>query len=243
MIDASSVGLAVAFSAGVVSFLSPCVLPLVPGYLSLIAGKALGGEDGLVQRLTVLGLGLCFVLGFSAVFVALGASATALGQLLLKYRYETNIVAGIVVLAFGLLMMGVLRMPWLERDMRFHGAIPGTGPNSAFLLGVAFSLGWSPCIGPVLGAILAMSAVTATVKGGILLLGAYSAGLAVPFLLTAWFARSVLGLLKRMRLAGRYFQVAAGATMAVVGVAIMTGEMSSFSIWLLKTFPVLGTIG
>ncbi|OGA88348.1 MAG: cytochrome C biogenesis protein [Betaproteobacteria bacterium RIFCSPLOWO2_12_FULL_66_14] len=243
MSDASGLGVAIAFSAGVVSFLSPCVLPLVPGYLSLVAGKTVSQGGQLAQRLSVLGLSLCFVLGFSAVFMALGASATALGQLLLRFRYETNIAAGIIVIIFGLLIAGALKLPWFERDVRFHGAIPGTGPTSAFLLGVAFAFGWTPCIGPVLGAILTMSAVSSTLQGGILLLAAYSAGLALPFLAAALFARPFLNALKSARRLGRYLQVAAGATMTAMGAAMVSGQLTVFSLWLLRTFPALARIG
>ena len=180
MTELTAIAVLTAFGAGIVSFLSPCVLPLVPGYISYVAGDTLShahGADDRAQRLAVLGLSSCFVAGFSTVFVALGAGATALGQLLLRYRYEANMVGGIIVIIFGLFMIGMLKLPWLQRDLRFHGNIKGARPLGAYLIGLAFAFSWSPCIGPVLGVILTVSAVAATVSNGIGLLGAYSLGL------------------------------------------------------------------
>ncbi len=171
----SNIGIATAFAAGVVSFLSPCVLPLVPGYVSYVSGNALGevGRNA-SNRLSTLFLGACFVLGFSTVFIALGATATALSRLLLQYRYEANIAGGTVVLLFGVFMTGLIPMPWLQRDLRFHGSLPGGRPIGAYALGLAFGFGWTPCIGPVLGAILTISALSSTTSAGIALLSIYS---------------------------------------------------------------------
>src|SRR3546814_710726 len=176
MPELSSVGVLSAFAAGAISFLSPCVLPLVPGYVSYVAGESLNGVEtpqGSAAKLPALGLSSLFVLGFSTVFVVLGASATALGQLLLQYRYETNIVGGAIIIAFGLFMTGLLNLRWLHREFRFHANIPGGRPVGAYVLGLAFAFGWKPCIGPVLGAILTVSAATATVSQGIALLTVY----------------------------------------------------------------------
>jgi len=246
MSDLSSLGLLTAFAAGIVSFLSPCVLPLVPAYVSYVAGQTLAhapyGEH-YTQRLSAMALSLCFVLGFSTVFIALGASATALGQLLLRYRYEANIAGGVLVAVFGLFMTGIVKVRWLERDVRFHAKIRGARPLGAYLIGLAFAFGWTPCIGPVLGAILTVSAVSTTVSNGLALLGAYSLGLGIPFLATALFAEGAVKRLKAMRGIGRTLQVVAGVIMVTMGLAMITGQLSAFATWLLKTFPIFATIG
>jgi cytochrome c-type biogenesis protein len=247
MPDISSIGLLTAFIAGAISFLSPCVLPLVPGYVSYIAGRPVrGGTDAggaVALRLPALGLGVCFVLGFSTVFIVLGASATALGQLMLQYRYELNIAAGVIVILFGLFLIGLVRTSWLQRDLRFRLDIPGGGPAAAYLLGLSFAFGWTPCIGPILGAMLTMSAASATVKGGVILLAVYSLGLGVPFLLAAIFTDSLVARLRAMSRIGRALQIAAGTLLVVMGIAMITGYLSAFSYWLLEMFPALGRIG
>jgi len=194
-------------------------------------------------NLPALGLSLLFVLGFSTVFVALGASATALGQLLLQYRYETNIVGGAIIVVFGLFMMGLLRLTWLDRELRFHEHIPGGRPLGSYLLGLAFGFGWTPCIGPVLGAILTVSAASATMSQGVILLAIYSIGLGLPFLMAAAFTGAFVARMRMMRRFGRSLQMLAGLVMVVMGIAMMTGYLSTFSYWLLDTFPSLATIG
>lgn len=245
MPEISLLAAASAFGAGVVSFLSPCVLPLVPGYVSYIAGQSVGsgGPVGPGDRRAAVGLSACFVLGFSTVFVTLGASATALGRLLLAYRYEAGIVAGAIVVAFGLLMTGLVRFPWLQRDLRFHLDLPGGRPFAAFVLGMAFALGWTPCIGPVLGAILTASAVSATVSKGVLLLAVYSLGLGLPFLGTALCTEAVAHRLKRLGRLGRRLQIGAGGLVILMGIAMLTGRLTELSYWLLGTFPALARIG
>ena len=246
MLELSSVGVLTAFAAGAISFLSPCVLPLVPGYVSYVAGESLNGVEtpqGSAAKLPALGLSSLFVLGFSTVFVILGASATALGQLLLQYRYETNIVGGAIIIAFGLFMTGLLNPRWLNREFRFHADIPGGRPIGAYVLGLAFAFGWTPCIGPVLGAILTVSAATATVSQGIALLAVYSLGLGLPFLLAAAFTGGFLARMRVMRRFGRPLQIFAGLVMVVMGITMMTGYLSAFSYWLLEVFPGLATIG
>jgi cytochrome c-type biogenesis protein len=245
--EASSIGMVTAFAAGIVSFLSPCVLPLVPGYVSYIAGESLHAREENVdagKRMYALLLSAFFVLGFSTVFVALGASATALGQLLLQYRHEASIAAGVMVIVFGLYMMGLLKwITWFHWDLRFHPQLKGGHPVAAYVLGLAFAFGWTPCIGPVLGGILTLTAVSPERTDGIALLGAYSLGLGVPFLLAAAFTGALTGRLRTLRHAGRPLQVGAGAIMVLVGIAILTGHLSAFANWLLRAFPVLGTIG
>ncbi|NJO23882.1 MAG: cytochrome c biogenesis protein CcdA [Sphingomonadales bacterium] len=246
MADPSSMGMLTVFAAGAISFLSPCVLPLVPAYVSYIAGESLGSKGSALDRtrnLPVLGLSLLFVLGFSTVFVILGASATALGQLLLQYRYETNIIGGAVVIVFGLFMLGLVQLSWLQRDVRFHVDIPGGRPIGAYVLGLAFAFGWTPCIGPVLGAILTVSAASATVSNGVVLLAVYSLGLGLPFLIAAGFTGAFLARMPVMRRLGRPLQLFAAAVMILMGLAMVTGYMSAFAFWLLETFPSLGRLG
>jgi len=241
MSSLSGIGLLTSFGAGVISFLSPCVLPLVPGYVSYVAGDALTGEP--VKPLAALGLSLFFVFGFSTVFVILGASATTIGQLLLSYRQEENLVGGAVVLLLGAFMMGLAKLSWLQREFRLHLNVGGGRPVTAYIIGVAFAFGWTPCIGPVLGAILTTSAVAATVPQGIILLGLYSLGLGLPLLAAAVFSDSLMLRLRGLRRLGRNLQLGAGAVVAGMGIAILTGELTSFSHWLLDTFPILARIG
>lgn len=246
MWEISGVGMTAAFLAGLISFLSPCVLPLVPGYVSYVAGQSLDDlqrHDLSRVNLSAAGLSLFFILGFSTVFIALGASATAVGQLLLEYRYEASLVGGAIVVVFGLFMIGLLALPWLQREFRFPLNIKGGNPPGAFLLGLAFAFGWTPCIGPILGAILTVGASSAQVAQGVLLLSIYSLGLGVPFFATAAFTGTFLAKLKATRRLGRPLQVAAGTIMVIMGIAIMTGDLSAFSFWLLKVFPGLAKIG
>ncbi|HEX6297673.1 MAG TPA: cytochrome c biogenesis protein CcdA [Burkholderiales bacterium] len=242
MADAAAIGVLAAFAAGIVSFLSPCVLPIVPGYVSFVAGDSLRRRRLHAQdRLAALGMSALFVAGFSAVFIALGASASLLGQWLLRYRYEANLVAGAIVIGFGLFMLGAWRwLPFLQRDLRLHPHLHGGNPIAAFVLGVAFAFGWTPCIGPVLGAILAVSAAGTS---GVGLLSAYALGLGVPFLLAALFIDRAARLTGRLRRFGAGLQTFGGLVMVAVGVAMITGRMTAFSLWILDTFPALGRIG
>jgi cytochrome c-type biogenesis protein len=244
MVDVSIIGLLTAFAAGVISFLSPCVLPLVPGYVSFVAGSSLedlrGGE---APRLRALLLAATFVLGFSVVFVAFGASATAIGHLLLSWRYELGIVAGVVVILFGLHMLGLTPFALMDREARFQVEMAGGRAVSAFVLGIAFAFGWTPCIGPVLGAILTLGASTADVTKGALLLAVYSLGLGLPFLLAALFTGALLGRLRALGRAGRNLQRGAGGLLVVMGLLMVTGRLEQIAYWMLETFPALGAIG
>jgi cytochrome c-type biogenesis protein len=247
VIESGAAGFTAAFAAGAVSFLSPCVLPLVPAYVSYVAGQPLSAALSASRarpRLAAALLSFCFVLGFSTVFVALGASATALGSLLLQYRYEANLLGGALVALFGLLLVGLDRwVRWSQRDVRFHPRLAGGHPAAAYALGLAFGFGWTPCIGPVLGAILTVSAAQASVADGVALLAFYAAGLGVPFIAAALFTRELAGRLRALGRAGRALQLAAGAILIVMGVAMMTGKLAELSYWLLRTFPALGRIG
>ncbi len=210
----------IAFVAGVISFLSPCVLPLVPGYLSMLSGASMeelkaGGDAALVGR--ILRNSVTFVLGFSIVFVALGASATAVGNFLLARRSLFNIVAGIIIIIFGLHLTGLLKIPFLYRDARINIGAPKRGLAGSFLLGFAFAFGWTPCIGPILTGILALAATRDTLFQGMFLLAIYSAGLAIPFLLTS------LGLSQFLRFYGRFrkhlqaVEVGSGVLLIAIG--------------------------
>lgn len=245
MLELSGVGLFAAFLAGAISFVSPCVLPLVPGYVSYVAGQSAGAVDVPLynRRRQALGMSTFFVMGFSTVFMILGASATALGQMLLSYRYELNFVGGGIVILFGLFMIGMAQIAVMQRDFRFHLSIPGGRPTSAYVLGLAFGFGWTPCIGPILGAILTASASTATVGEGVVLLAIYSAGLGVPFLLAASFTDRLAERLRRLGRIGRHLHQAAGVIMVAMGIAMITGRLTALSYWLLDIIPILGAIG
>jgi cytochrome c-type biogenesis protein len=229
MTGVSAVALLAAFAAGIVSFLSPCVLPLVPGYVSYVSGQSLGRGEGenAASNFAPFWLSMSFVLGFSTVFIVLGASATAVGRLLLAYKNEANLVAGAIVIVFGLVTIDVVRWRWLLRD--FHPGMPGGQTFSAYVRGLAFALGWTPCIGPIPGVILTTSAVSTA------LLTAYSLGLGLPFLVTALFTDRLVCRLKRLGLLGRMLQIGAGGVMVAMGVAMVTGQLSAFSYWLLET--------
>jgi cytochrome c-type biogenesis protein len=244
MIELSAVGMASAFAAGVVSFLSPCVLPLVPGYVSYIAGRSGDApRTNDMSRYPALIPSIFFVLGFSSVFISLGAGASAMGQVLLQYRYEANLIGGSIIVVFGLFMMGLLKWSWLLRDLRAHPELRGGGPFSAYVLGLAFGFGWTPCIGPILGAILMLSALSMQVRDGVALLAVYSLGLGIPFLLSAVFLDPLLARYKTIKRVARPLYIGSGAIMVATGVAMLTGQLSAFSFWLLEVFPVLGTIG
>jgi len=223
----------VAFVAGVLSFLSPCVLPLVPTYLAYVGGS--GGA----RRAVLLRNALLFVAGFSLVFIAMGASASAVGSLLRDHRGALMIVGGLLVVAFGLVMLGVLRLPFLYRDTRRplgEGAAPQT-PWGALLLGTAFGFAWTPCIGPVLGGILTLAGASGTLGTGVALLGAYALGLALPFLAAAVALEPFLRLSRRLRPYLMWGERLAGALLVVVGVMMVTGTFTTLNTFLLRFTP------
>lgn len=243
MIEGPGLGPVTAFAAGIVSFLSPCVLPLVPGYVSFIAGTAAREQATAKSRWASPLLALLFVLGFSTVFIALGATASVLGGLLLQFRREASVVGGVVITVFGLLMLGIPRpLGWLQRDVRWHPQWRGGRPAFAFGLGLAFGFGWTPCIGPVLGAILTMAAMSGG-PDGLGLLAIYSAGLGIPFILAAAFTGQMLRHQKSLRRLSRPLQVLGGLVLVAMGLAMVSGHLSDLSFWLLRAFPALGRIG
>jgi cytochrome c-type biogenesis protein len=235
-----------ALLAGLVSFLSPCVLPLVPPYLVYLAGTSLerladdDPKTGSQQQTTTAAL--LFVLGFSTVFVALGASASVIGAVVRAWSYHLAMVAGVVIIVMGLHFLGLLRIPFLMRTQRIEVARP-VGLWGAYVMGLAFAFGWTPCIGPILAAILAVAASEATVTKGAGLLAVYSAGLGIPFILAAFFVQPFARFLARFRRHIMHVERAMGALLVVTGIAFLTGSITTFSFWLLEAFPVLGTIG
>ena len=244
MFEISGVGIVAAFLGGTISFLSPCVLPLAPGYVSYIAGQPAvksGAARSIAERVRSVVLSLWFVLGFSTVFVALGAGASLLGGMLLRWKYELGLAGGFLIVLFGLVMMGAIKIPAMMRDTRPDVKVDGGSAVGAYLLGLAFAFGWTPCIGPVLGSILAVSATSGA--DGMALLAIYSAGLGLPFLIIALFTNEIAGRLKRIGAAGRWLYRISGGLMVLMGIGVMTGQISRLAFWLLETFPALGTIG
>jgi cytochrome c-type biogenesis protein len=223
-LDISQITLGLAFLAGLASFLSPCVFSLVPAYVGYLGGRAAGGEAGASNRWITVTHGLAFVLGFSVVFVLLGVAASAAGGLLFDLRTYLEKIGGVVVIIFGLHMIGVFRIPFLEYDVRVHSAPAARwGYLSSALLGVFFSAGWSPCVGPVLGSILTVAINGGSVALGARLLTAYSAGLAVPFLVAAYGIGWVTSALKKYSRIMRYVEIAMGVVLVIVGVLLFAG--------------------
>lgn len=241
-----NVSIPAALLAGLVSFLSPCVLPLVPPYLVYLTGATIGhiesDEHVAASRRAVMISALLFVLGFSTVFVALGASASLIGALIRAWSEQLSILAGIVIIIMGLHFLGLTRIGFLMREGRLPIPKP-MGLWGAYVMGLAFAFGWTPCIGPILAAILSVAAAEATVAKGAGLLAIYSAGLGIPFLIAALMIEQFSALLKRMRGHLANVERAMGVLMIVTGIAFLTGAVSTFSIWLLETFPSLQNFG
>jgi cytochrome c-type biogenesis protein len=212
-----------AFVAGTVSFLSPCVLPLVPGYVSLISGATIDELQQDKERKLLGGImvkSISFILGFSVVFIALGAAATKIGQVTKNYRDILSIVAGAVIILFGLHLTGLLKIKALYADARIHKAVEGKSIAGAFAIGFAFAFGWTPCIGPILSAILALAAAQGTVSKGVILLSIYSLGLAVPFLITSLGIERFLAFYTRFRVHLHKVEVGSGVLLICLGLLI-----------------------
>lgn len=236
-----------AFAGGVLSFVSPCVLPLVPPYLAYMAGVSMdemqaGAEDRAARRRVIVAA-IAFVLGFSTVFVALGATASMIGQFVREWSLVLSYVAGVVIIIMGLHFLGLFRIGLFFREARFQVERKPAGPGGAYVMGLAFAFGWTPCIGPILAAILAVAGAQDTVATGALMLAVYSLGLGLPFLIAAVFAGSALGAMKRMRKHMGTVEKVMGGVMVLTGVLFLTGQIERMSFWLLETFPVLSTIG
>ena len=223
-----------AFFAGLISFLSPCVLPLVPGYVSLISGAGVeelkSAEGQLMRRVMVNSIG--FILGFSIVFITLGAISTEIGQIAARYKHTLSIVAGVVIIIFGLHLTGIFKIKALYMDARLHNVKGGSTILGAFLIGFAFAFGWTPCLGPILSAILVVAGQEDKVARGILLLTVYSLGLAVPFLMTSLLMERFLKFYSRFRSHMHALEIASGGLLIALGVLLVIGRFTLISSWL-----------
>ena len=236
-----NVTLLAAFAAGFLSFVSPCVLPLIPGYISFVSGISVdemrGDTAPATSRLQVFLTSLAFVIGFSIVFVALGASATAIGKFMFAKLPLLSKIAGAILIVFGLHTMGVFRLAFLETEKRVHSQRKPAGPLGAMLVGVAFAFGWTPCIGPILGGILAIAGSKSTVTEGVTLLAVYSLGLGIPFLLTSLAINQFFTAAKRIRKHYHAVEVASGVLLIAIGLLIVTGQLTIITRYLQPYLP------
>ncbi|MDX8403810.1 MAG: cytochrome c biogenesis protein CcdA [Mariprofundaceae bacterium] len=246
MIEVTFIG---AFLAGVLSFLSPCVLPLVPAYLSFISGvsvnalRAHGDQENVSVRKHAVAQSLWFILGFSLVFIALGASASWFGQWLLEHMSTLGKFAGAIIFLFGLHYTGLIRIPFLMMDVHLDTShVKAKSGWGALTLGVAFAFGWTPCVGPILGAILAVAGSTGEVGHGIILLTTYSAGLAIPFLLAALVTDAFLNWSQHFKKHLHAVEIISGVLLMLVGVMIFLGSFTIIAAWLIENFPWLADI-
>jgi cytochrome c-type biogenesis protein len=230
----------VALVAGVLSFLSPCVLPIVPPYLAYMGGISMGDMRDGVARHRVIVPALFFVLGLSTIFLLLGFTASAFGSFVLDNQLLLARISGVVIIIFGLHFLGLFRIPLLDREMRMDAGDRGGSAFGAYLLGLAFAFGWTPCIGPQLGAILSLAAQEGSTERGTLLLGIYALGLGLPFLLAAIFIERSMALMAKLKRHMKLIERLMGALLLVVGLALVTGAFTDFSYWMLETYEVLG---
>ena len=246
--DGFDVSYAGALGAGILSFLSPCVLPLVPPYLCFLGGVTLDQvteeEDG-SRQLTkkVFTAALFFVLGFSTVFISLGATASALGQLVADYIDYLSKAAGVIIIILGLHFIGILKIPFLYRDTRIQTNTQPASLFGAYIIGLAFAFGWTPCVGPVLAAILFVAGSEDSVTYGTSLLAVYSAGLGVPFLMAALAVKPFMGFMKKFRRHMQTLERIIGVLLVLTGVMFLTGTFSELAYWLLEAVPALGKVG
>ena len=237
-----SVSLLAAFAAGFLSFVSPCVLPLIPGYISFVSGASMdemrGGSGAAVtSRAQIFFTSLAFVIGFSIVFIALGASATAVGKFMFARLPLLSKIAGVILIVFGLHTMGVFRLAFLDAEKRVHTQRKPAGPLGAMLVGVAFAFGWTPCIGPILGGILAIAGSKNSVSEGVTLLAVYSLGLGIPFLITSLAINQFFAATKRIRKYYHAIEVTSGALIVAIGVLILTGQLTIITRYLQPYLP------
>jgi cytochrome c-type biogenesis protein len=231
----------VALLAGVLSFLSPCVLPIVPPYLAYMGGISMGEMTGATAaRRRVILPALAFVLGLSTIFLLLGFTASVFGSFVLQNQVLLAQISGVVVIIFGLHFLGVFRIGVLDRELRMDAGDRGGSAFGAYLLGLAFAFGWTPCIGPQLGAILSLAMQEGSAERGTLLLGVYALGLGLPFLLAAVFIERSMVLMTRLKRHMRLIERLMGALLIVVGLALVTGAFTDFSFWMLETYEALG---
>jgi cytochrome c-type biogenesis protein len=237
-----------AFGAGILSFLSPCVLPLVPPYLCFIGGVSLEQltDDAEippgVMRTVAISAGL-FILGFSTVFIALGATASTIGQWVGEYMDILSMIAGGIIIVLGIHFMGIIRIPILYREVRFQADRHPSGLIGPYIIGLAFAFGWTPCIGPVLAAILMVASSEGSIAYGMGLLAVYSAGLGIPFFLAALMMKPFMGIMNRFRKNIKMVERIIGLLLVLTGILFLTGSMAEIAFWILETFPNLGTSG
>ena len=230
------------FFAGFVSFLSPCVLPLIPGYISFINGTTLENLEDKKKNF-IFKETLLFTLGFSVVFISLGATATFFGSLIFKYSTFFTYFVGIVIIFFSLNMIGILQLRLLNQELKYHFHNQITKPYMSFLVGIGFGFGWSPCIGPILGSVLALASLETTITKGIILLSIYSIGLAIPFILSGLFITKFLIFSKKTRMHIIKIQKVSGYILLITGVLIVTGKLQTLGYYFLDWFPILGKLG
>ena len=232
--------------AGLLSFLSPCVLPIVPGYLCFLAGTSLdkiaSGEDASKER-NVFYFALSFVFGFSTVFILLGASATLLSGLIYEYLDILRVVGGIIIIIFGVHFMQIIQLPFLNRDTRYQIESYRPGIVGSYVIGLSFAFGWTPCIGPILGSVLSIAASSETVTYGIVLLMLYSAGLGIPFLLAAYAINGFMKFLSKIRNYIRVIESFTGVLLVIFGILILTNRIQELAFFFIKYFPFLAQFG
>ena len=232
--------LLIAFGAGFISFLSPCVLPLIPGYLSFISGQSL--EEILEKKKIRLFPLILFCFGFSTVFILLGASASFLGQLFLKNSEILRIMAGAIIIIFSLQLIGFINIPLLNLDKRFE-ARKSSNILFPYIIGLAFGFGWTPCIGPILGSILALAAIEETLWKALILLSLYSLGLAIPFIFAGYLTQKFLIISKNFRRNINIFSKIGGIILLITGILILTNQLQSIGFYLFNVFPFLANFG
>ena len=232
----------VSILAGLISFLSPCVLPIVPPYLAYMSGISLDSSAE-KSNLKVVTVAAFFVMGLSTVFLILGVAASSFGILLLGYKDLLTTIAGLLIMCFGLHFLGIIRIPLLNREVRFDVGDKGGSFFGAYLLGLAFAFGWTPCIGPQLGAILSLAASEASLYKGMILLGFYALGLGIPFLIVAAFLSKMGNTLLFFKQNSELIERVMGLLLWTVGLLMLSGGFTDLSFWLLETFPYLGTLG
>lgn len=234
----------VAMLAGVLSFLSPCVLPVVPPYLAYMGGVSVSEmEEAPQARRRVLMSAIFFVMGLSTVFILLGLAFSTMGRMLLQVQDWFVVIAGAVVMILGAHFIGIFRIGFLDREMRVDAGDKGGSAFGAYVLGLAFAFGWTPCLGPILGAILSLAASEASVTRGTVLLAVYALGLGIPFLLVAAFFPRLKGLMGWMKRHMDRIERTSGLLLWTVGLMMLTGQFAAFSYWLLERFPALAYIG
>jgi cytochrome c-type biogenesis protein len=241
-----NIGILTAFAFGFLSFISPCVLPIVPGYISFISGVSLNelettGDKSKARRKIILNT-LFFILGFSLIFILLGATATALGQFLFDNLPILSQIAGVIIIIFGLHMAGVFKIKFLQYEKRIHTQTKPLGFLGSFVVGLAFAFGWTPCIGPILGAILGIAAKKETVWQGIALLTSYSAGLGIPFLITGISISAFYNFFDKIKRYFKTIEIIGGVMLIIVGILMITGSLTLIASYLTRWFPFLSGI-